>query len=129
VFLKFDTFEEKTNYGRSFIEIQFCKLKKGTSLRKIVSVNSIKHHELDSLYIHTSDIDNFIDNYGDFFNGGVYNNLKTGFIDISGINYYKSELIESFINLIKSKALPEYEKIILWLEEALQHNGFYILGI
>ena len=75
------------------------------------------------------DIDNFIDNYGDVFNGGVYNNLKTGFIDICGINYYKSELIESFINLIKSKSLPEYEKIVLWLEEALQHNGFYILGI
>ena len=49
---KFYTYEEILNIKTSsFLELQYCKLKKGSSIIKIVSVNMIEHKKKDSLYV------------------------------------------------------------------------------
>ena len=73
----FDSQEERRNFGGSgFIEIQFCKLPSGTTTKKLVAVNSINHWQNDSLYI--DDENAFYQEYSQFFNCGIYNNLKSG---------------------------------------------------
>ena len=130
MFLKFKTNEERRKHGgTAFIEFQFCKLKENTRIRKIVSVNSIQNWKDDSLYLFVDDIDNFLEEYNDIFDSGVYNNMKSGNIDICGINYYSKDSIHKLLDTIKNKKPIDYETIILWLEEAMNYNGFYILGI
>lgn len=103
-------------------------MKEGTSLKKITSVNAIKFNQKDSLYMCLDDMQNFVRKFGDIFNC-VYNNLKTGPIDIYGINYLKKEDIPQIINSLNQKSIFGYERLLAWLEEAQKHNGFYILGI
>ena len=130
MFLKFKTNEERRKHGgTAFVEFQFCKLKENTRIRKIVSVNSIQNWKDDSLYLFVDDIDNFLEEYNDIFDSGVYNNMKSGNIDICGINYYSKDSIHKLLEIIKNKNPIDYETIILWLEEAMNYNGFYILGI
>ena len=130
MFLKFKSNEERRNYGgTAFIEFQFCRLKKNSKIRKIVSVNSIQNWKDDSLYLFVDDIDYFLEEYNDIFDSGIYNNLQSGNIDICGINYYSKDYIHKLLDTIKNKKPIDYETIILWLEEAMNYNGFYILGI
>lgn len=130
MFLKFKTNEERRKHGgTAFVEFQFCKLKENTRIRKIVSVNSIQNWKDDSLYLFVDDIDNFLEEYYDIFDSGVYNNMKSGNIDIFGINYYSKDSIHKLLETIKNKKPIDYETIIIWLEEAMNYNGFYILGI
>ena len=83
MFLKFKTNEERRKHGgTAFVEFQFCKLKENTKIRKIVSVNSIQNWKDDSLYLFVDDIDNFLEEYNDIFDSGIYNNLQSGNIDI-----------------------------------------------
>lgn len=127
---KFYTNDEIMNLKHStFLELQYCRLKKGSSIRKIVSVNNIEHIKNDSLYVLSSDIALFQKNYEQIFNCGIYNNLKSGYVDIFGINYYKKDIISQLIIEIKKNQLPDFETISNWLESSLKYNGIYILGI
>ena len=74
-------------------------------------------------------MDEFLDIYGDIFDCETYNNLKTGIVDCFGINYYKSELIPSIIERLYEDKPKDYLKLIDWLYQAKQYNGFYILGV
>lgn len=121
--------ERKKSGGSKFIEIQYCKLKKGTSIKEIVSVNKIDNWKDDSLYIHIDDFDSFISNYGEIFNSGTYNNLETGLIDITGINYYSIEQTKEIIKIIEIQKPLDYQIIIYWLNKIQEYNGFYFLGI
>lgn len=126
LFHVFSSQEERRNFGGSaFIEIQFCKMPHKTKTQKLVS--SIQHWQNDSLYI--NDEDTFYQEYSNVFNCGIYGNLKTGTVDIFGINYYASSLIDSIIaKLHKDKPL-DYITLVEWLTKAKEYNGFYILGI
>ena len=128
LFLVFNSQEERRKYGGSaFIEMQFCKLPVGTKTKKIVAVRSINNWQNDSLYIH--DVDVFYQEYSQVFNCGIYNNLKSGRIDIFGINYYAPSFIDSIIERLYDEKPVDYESLAGWLNKAKQYNGFYILGI
>ena len=125
----FDSQEERRNFGGSaFIEIQFCKLPSGTTTKKLVAISNIKHWQNDSLYI-IDDENAFYQEYSHIFNCGLYNNLKTGIVDIYGINYYAPSLIESIIEKLQKEKPADYEALIEWLTKSEEYNGFYILGI
>ena len=74
--------------GSDFIELQYCRFPEGTSHRKIVSIDAIKHWKDDSLYIFGDDMDLFYQSYGDIITGGVYNNGNRGTMDLFGIKFY-----------------------------------------
>jgi hypothetical protein len=130
MFHSFENQAERRAYGGSaFIEFQYCKVKNGTPEKKIVSVNSVRHWQDDSLYVYIDDIENFLHYYGPFFINGLYNNMQHGEIDMYGINYYTpSQVIES-IYAIESIKPPEYSMVLNWLKNASKYNGIYILGI
>lgn len=129
----FHTFKNKEDRrafgGSAFIEIQYCKLKPNTRIKKIVSVNAIDNWQNDSLYVYVNDIDEFFSNYKDIFNNGVYNNLKKGEIDIFGINYYSSQQLTEIIDKIEKQKPLDYSVILKWLKQGINYNGFYILGM
>ena len=61
LFHSFSSQTERREYGGSdFIELQCCKLKRGTSIKKIISVDHIEHWKTDSLYLSGDDMDNFL---------------------------------------------------------------------
>ena len=80
--------------GTTYIEIQYCKLTRDCELKKIVKVENIKHWEKDSLYIEMDSINEFNDTYNDIIGFGIYNNLKEGYYDESGITYYSPNKIK-----------------------------------
>lgn len=128
LFYTFNSQEERSKFGGSaFIEIQFCKMKFGTKIKELVDIDSFWQN--DSLYIYLDDIENFIEEYGDIFNYGTYANLKTGIVDIYGINYYNPDLIEIMIAKILENKPTNYKILIKWLKKAKNYNGFYILGL
>ncbi|MBQ7087944.1 MAG: hypothetical protein IJM96_10770 [Clostridia bacterium] len=128
IFHTFANQDERREYnGSAFMEIQPCLLPEGTEIEKIVAVDSIKNWKDDSLYI--SDENEFYKHYSDIFNYGFYNNLKSGVVDICGINYYPPEQLERIIDdIINTKPL-DYQPLLNWLENNKNHNGIYILGI
>lgn len=113
--------------GSAFIEMQFCKMKPGANIKRIVATGNIINWQDDSLYI--ADMERFREVYGNIFACGIYNNLQTGPVDLFGINYYKPDLIESIITKVLENKPTDYEVLIAWLNKAKQYNGFYILGI
>ena len=124
----FNSQEERRDYGGSaFIEIQLCRLPVGTKLKKIVAVSSINDWQNDSLYI--DDVDLFYKEYSHIFHCGIYNNLKSGVVDIFGINYYPPELLDSIINRVNTDKPMNYEMLVEWLKQVKDYNGFYILGM
>ena len=130
LFSVFHSQEERKKFGGSaFIEIQYCKMKLESDLKKIVAVSSLNHWQDDSLYIYLDDIENFVQEYRDIFQGGIYNNLESGLVDIYGINYYKPDLVEAIIARIYESQTTDYEILMEWLNKAKRYNGFYILGI
>lgn len=130
LFHTFSSQDERRQLGGSdFIEFQYCRLKKGTEIRKIVSVNSIENWKNNSLYIFGDDINVFLSSYGDFFNSGIYNNGKSGPMDLCGINYYSQGQISFMIKALKERQPQDYRILLQWLENANKYNGFYILGI
>ncbi|MCH5162703.1 MAG: hypothetical protein J1G38_04355 [Clostridiales bacterium] len=110
----------------AYIEIRYCKLKPKASIKKIVSTRSIKPWEEDSLYAHVDDI---VSDYADIFCGGVYNNLKTGPVDLYGINYYSPDLLKVIIDKIEKRKPLDYEALLAWLKAGEKYNGIYVLGI
>ncbi len=130
MFLKFQSTQERRAYGGScFIEIQYCKLPIGTAAKKIVSVDSIKHWELTSLYIYDDDMGDFYREYKAFLPNGLYSNMDEGVVDSWGINYYNQEKSQTLIEDLKTHKPKGYETLLQWLKENPYNNGFYILGV
>ena len=130
LFHSFSSQTERREYGGSdFIELQCCKLKRGTSIKKIISVDHIEHWKTDSLFLSGDDMDNFISLYSDIFNQGFYNNGKSGSLDLFGINYYHPELEEAIIKRLRERNSEDDRILTDWLMTADEHNGLYILGV
>lgn len=87
------------------------------------------HKQEDSLYILHSDVNEFEKTYYDIFKNGIYNNLKSGAVDIFGINYYTKKEVNNIIKLLKEKKIQDHEILLEWLLKSLNYNGIYILGI
>ena len=119
--------ERRRQGGSCFVELQFCRMPPGTPVRRLVDVDSIRNWMDDSLYV--DDETALYREYGRFFTGGVYNNLRRGPVDLYGINYYESAMIEPLMEQLRREQPPEYETLLGWLERAKDYNGFYILGI
>lgn len=130
LFHSFSSQTVRREYGGSdFIELQCCKLKRGTSIKKIISIDHIEHWKTDSLFLSGDDMDNFIFLYSDIFNQGVYNNGKSGSLDLFGINYYHPELEEAIIKRLRERNSEDDRILTDWLMTADEHNGLYILGV
>lgn len=128
LFHKFDSQEERRDYGGSaFLEMQFCRLLAGTGIGTLVAVDSIVNWLNDSLYI--SDENLFYEEYSRIFDCGVYNNGRTGPVDVYGINYYGPEQIDLLLARIQETEPEDWQVLTEWLKEARKYNGFYILGI
>ena len=129
LFHSFSSQTERREYGGSdFIELQCCKLKRGTSIKKIISIDHIEHWKTDSLFLSGDDMDNFISLYSDIFNQGFYNNGKSGSLDLFGINYYPPELEEAIIKRLRERNSEDDRILTDWLMTADEHNDLYILG-
>ena len=121
--------ERRAFGGSDFIEIQYCRLPEGTSLREIVSIDAIKHWKDDSLYISGDDMDLFYRSYGDIITGGVYNNGDRGPMDLFGINFYSREQTNEIIERLAEEKPPGYQILCRWLQADEQSLGFYVLGV
>ena len=132
-FLLFHVFssqlERKDFGGSDFIEIQYCRLPQGSSIREIVSVDAIEHWKNDSLYVSGDDMNAFYQHYGHVFTGGVYNNELSGPMDLLGINFYAHQQAALILNRIQTEMPPDYRILQHWLQEGKQYIGFYILGV
>lgn len=130
LFHSFNNQDERRAFGGSdFLELQFCKMKKGTNIKSIVLTRNIVDWCNDSLYVSGDDTDVFYKQYKDVFKNGIYNNLKSGDIDFFGINYYSPELVEEMIKTIEANKPEDYAVILAWLNKAKEFNGVYILGV
>ncbi len=130
LFREFASQDERRNLGGSaFIELQYCKLKRGAKLKKIVSVYSIEHWKNDSLYIHVDDMEEFYTLYSDIFRNDFYNNGECGIVDMFGTNYYTLEQALFIIERIKSESPKDCQVLLKWLANVKEYNGFYILGV
>ena len=130
LFHSFQSQAERWEFGGSdFIEIQYCRLPEGTSLREIVSIDAIKHWKDDSLYISGDDMDLFYQSYGDIITGGVYNNGDRGPMDLFGINFYSREQTNEIIERLAEEKPPGYQILCRWLQADAQSLGFYVLGV
>lgn len=130
LFHTFNSQEGRSNYGGSaFVEIQFCNMPFQIPIKELVAVKNIQHWKNDSLYIHIDDDGAFYQEYSRFFDCGTYNNLKTGTVDLYGINYYDPSLTDSIIKRLNTEKPVDYEVLTEWLIKAKWYNGFYILGI
>lgn len=128
LFHVFDSQEERRRFGGSyFIEIQFCNLPAESTRKELVAVDNINHWQNDSLYINDDEL--FYKEYSRIFDCGIYNNLKSGPVDIYGINYYAPSLTDIIMEKIIEEKPAEYEVLLEWLNRAKAYNGFYILGI
>ena len=130
LFHSFHSQAERRKFGSSdFVEIQYCRFPKGTSLREVVSIDAIKHWKDDSLYIFGDDLDLFYQNYGDIITGGVYNNGERGPMDLYGINFYSREQTNEIMERLAEEKPPEHQILCRWLQAGEQHLGFYLLGV
>ena len=130
LFHSFHSQAERREFGGSdFVEIQYCRFPKGTSLREVVSIDAIKHWKDDSLYIFGDDLDLFYQNYGDIITGGVYNNGERGPMDLCGINFYSREQTSEIMERLAEEKPPEHQILCRWLQAGEQHLGFYLLGV
>lgn len=128
MFMKFKSNEERRAYGGSdFIEIQYCTLPNGTLDKEIV--DAVHNWDLSSLYIFGDDFQRFYNEYKEIIGNGLYCNLKEGFIDYCGINYYSPEKTIKIIERLKKCKPVEFEILLEWLLSGLNYNGFYILGL
>ena len=119
LFHVFSSQEERRTFGGSaFVEIQYCNLPIGTKEKKLVAINSIINWKNDSLYVYVEDLDAFYQEYNPIFDCDIY-----------GINYYAPSSIDSIVVKLNIVKPTDYEQLVTWLNEAMQCNGFYILGI
>ena len=125
----FNNQDERRKFGGSdFLELQFCQLKRGTSIKNIIETHNIDCWRNDSLYVCGDDWNVFYKHYKNIFNNGVYPNLKRGEIDWSGINYYSPEQIADMIKSVEEIKPKDYKILLDWLNKATEFNGVYVLG-
>ncbi len=125
----FNSQDERRDFGGSdFLELQFCQLKRGTSIKIIVDTDKIDCWCNDSLYVYGDDWNAFYKHYQNIFKNGVYPNLKSGEIDWSGINYYSPKQVNEMIKAIEKNKPKDYQVVLDWLNKATEFNGVYILG-
>ena len=130
LFHSFHSQAERREFGGSdFIEIQYCRLPEGTSIREILSVDAIEGWKPDSLYICGDDMDLFYQNYGDIITGGVYNNGDRGPMDLWGINFYSREQANEIMQRLAKEKPPGHQILCRWLQAGEQYIGFYLLGV
>ncbi len=126
----FNNQDERRAFGGSdFLELQFCQLKKGTSIKSIVETDTLDPWRNDSLYVFGDDWNVFYKHYKNIFNNGVYPNLKRGEIDWGGINYYTPEQVKEMTKAVNENKPKDYKIISEWLNKAKDFNGIYILGL
>lgn len=125
----FSNQEERRKFGGTdFFEIQFCRMLRAAGIKTITAVDSIRHWRNDSLYV-SGDDDVFWREYHKIFDCGIYNNLKSGPVDLCGINYYGPRHIAPILAKLLEAKPADHERLIEWLNTAKQYNGFYILGV
>lgn len=130
LFHMFSSQQERRNFGGSdFIELQYCKLPQGSKAEEAVSIDKIPHWKNDSLYVSGDDINLFYENYSKIITGGLYNNGKSGGMDLLGINYYSQEQAVLIMERIEDEKPPEYEILLRWLKSGINYTGFYVLGL
>ena len=130
LFHTFSSQAQRREFGGSyFIELQYCRLARGTEIEAVVSVEAIKHWKDDSLYVYGDDDNAFFSQYGKIFTGGIYNNGKSGTVDLHGINYYSREQTRLIFERVKEMQPPDDQVLLHWLESSEKHNGFYVLGL
>ena len=130
LFHSFHSQAERREFGGSdFIEIQYCRLPEGTSIREILSVDAIENWRPDSLYICGDDMDLFYQNYGDIITGGVYNNGDRGPKDLRGINFYSKKQTRKIMERLAEEKPPEHQILCRWLRAGERSLGFYLLGV
>ena len=130
LFHSFQSQAERREFGGSdFIEIQYCRLPEGTSLREIVSIDAIKHWKDDSLYIFGDDMNLFDQHYGAIITDGVYCNGDRGPMDLCGINFYSRDQATDMLKRLAEEKPPEYQILCRWLQAGEQYLGFYLLGV
>ena len=132
LFHSFRSQAERRKFGGSdFIQLTFCKLKRGTAIEEIVSNDAVIPLAWNdsSLYIYGDDWNDFYDAYGEIITDGTYSNFKTGYLDWCGINYFSPEQAACIINKIQKEKPSDYQSLLAWLENGTQYNGFYVLGV
>ena len=97
------------------LELAYCKLSNKSDIKTIVSISNIPFSQPDSLYVDFAFIEDFINQYDDIFTGGTYNNLKSGPVDVCGLNYYNPDLTNQIINKIKEQKPQKFEVVLNWL--------------
>ncbi len=129
LFHKFTSQEERRKFGGSdFIELQYCKLRQGSDIQTIISVDTIDNWKEDSLYISGNDMELFFSQYSKIFSDGIYCNEERGVVDMCGINYYLPEQSEIIIEQVIKQRPFDYQILLNWLNDVKKYNGFYILG-
>ena len=101
----------------------------GCEIKEKIAVDAIRHWQNDSLYIYGDDDNEFMSYYGEIFTGGIYNNGKSGVVDLCGINYYSQEQTRRIMERVKKEKPLDHQVLLRWLEKADKHNGFYVLGL
>lgn len=129
LFYSYKSMLELTQRFSPFIELQYCKARQGEKPRKIVSVRHLKYNQADSLYISSDDMYKFFDCYSEIFQNGIYNNLRSGRMDLYGINYYSPTQMKDIISRLEQAKPEDYINLLQWLKHGMDYNGFYILGI
>ena len=127
LFYTVSTPEERRRIGGALLEIQYCRLPRGSALKKIVAVDSIENRKSDSLYV--PDENEFVRLYGAILGDGCYNNRKSGPLDPYGINYYAPETVAAIRARLRNVQPAEHAVFDAWLANAEAGNGFYILGL
>ena len=79
--------------------------------------------------MHPDDMEAFVSKYGNLLGNGIYNNQKTGPVDIYGINYYSPEAVKEIRAAIEKAKPEDFSLVREWLKNADLYNGFYILGL
>ncbi len=128
MFLQYSSARERRSQdGSDFIELQRCQ---STAPEKtLVAVESILHWQETSLYIPGDLANAFYGVYGELLGPGLYSNLQEGPLDQCGINYYSREKMSAIAQRLKESKPERYERLLSWLQEDPDANGFYILGI
>lgn len=130
LFHTFASQDERRKFGGSdFMELQLCKVNRGTELEKIVSNEVIAHWKNDSLYVYGDDLEEFHAIYSRIFRDGYYANGERGMIDVCGINYYTLEQTMGIVEVLKREKPKDFQVLLAWLADGEKYNGLYLLGV
>jgi len=125
MFIKYSQKSKRSDY----LEFQICEMDIETDINEIISVRNIVHWKESSLYVNVDDCDNFINEYGEYFHGGIQGNASRSEIDIYGINYFTLDKTVKILKDISLNQPRDFQILIEFLKKARLENGFYVLGI